>query len=172
MPARPLPPRTKPMSAASRASTSALLAGGSLAFASRKHPVVLARKSASYCSRFLALMSAGSYEIVVVQAPVFLPSSSIVLAASGIDPWTYPRAFPNTSTLRGFDGLAGAVAGSAAIIFVTSSGQGVCPTVGRLPRPPHVGPADGCGAPAARPPLACAGTGAGSARLVFNAGPS
>ena len=38
MPARPLPPRTKPMSAALRASTSSALAGGSVVFASRKQP--------------------------------------------------------------------------------------------------------------------------------------
>ncbi len=38
MPPRPLPPRTKPTSAAFRASTSSLLAGGSVVFASRKQP--------------------------------------------------------------------------------------------------------------------------------------
>ena len=94
--------------------------------------------------------------IVVVHAPVFLPSSSIVFAASGIDEWTKPRALPSTRTFRAFAGLAGAVAGSAAIIFVTSSGQGVCPTVGRLPRPPQARLPLAAGTPPARPPPAAA----------------
>jgi hypothetical protein len=74
---------------------------------------------ASYCFRFASLMSAGSYVIVVLQAPVFLPSSSIVRPAIGIDECTNPAALPSTSTLRGCFGLAGASAGSAASIAVT-----------------------------------------------------
>src|SRR3712207_7183474 len=49
-------------------------------------------------------MSAGSYVIVVDQAPVFFPISSIVRAASGIDEWTKPAALPSTSTRRGCRG--------------------------------------------------------------------
>ena len=69
-------------------------------------------------------MSAASYVIVVVHAPVLRPSASIVLAASGIDEWTKPAALARTSTLRGRAGLAGAVAGSAAIIAWTLAGLG------------------------------------------------
>ena len=56
-------------------------------------------------------MSAESYVMVVAHAPVFVPSASTVLAASGIDECTKPAALPSTSTLRGRCGLAGAVVG-------------------------------------------------------------
>ncbi len=52
---------------------------------SRKQPVVFDRKIASYCFRFSVVKTAGSQDVSDVHAPVFLPSSSIVLAASGID---------------------------------------------------------------------------------------
>ena len=45
--------------------------------------------------------------------------------ASGIDECTKPAALPSTSTLRACFGLAGAVAGSAAIIASTCCGCGV-----------------------------------------------
>ena len=87
MPAIPLPLRMKSSSAARRASVAALSFGSS-----RKQPVVLSRNTRSYFFRFSALMSAGSYVVVAVHAPVFLPISSIILAASGIDEWTKPEA--------------------------------------------------------------------------------
>ena len=62
--------------------------------------------------------------MVVDQAPVFFPISSMVRAASGIDEWTNPADFASTRTLRGCFGLTGAVSGNAAIIAVTSSGRG------------------------------------------------
>ena len=92
---------------------------------SRKCPVVLARKMASYCFRLASLMSAGSYVMVVDHAPCFLPISSMVRAAIGIDECTNPSALPSTSTLRGCFGVTGALAGSAASIAVTCSGLGV-----------------------------------------------
>jgi hypothetical protein len=58
--------------------------------------------------------------MTVVQAPVRSPSASIVRAASGIDEWTKPAALARTRTRRGFFGVAGAVAGSAAIICIRS----------------------------------------------------
>ncbi len=70
-------------------------------------------------------MTAGSYEIVVLQAPVLFPNSSTVLPASGMQLCTNPAALDSTRTLRGFFGFAGACAGKAAIIGVTSSGFGV-----------------------------------------------
>ena len=83
MPASPLPPRTKSRSAFRRAAVAAASVGSS-----RNSPVVLARKIASYCFRFCSLMSAESYVMVVAHAPVFVPSASTVLAASGIDECT------------------------------------------------------------------------------------
>src|SRR5262245_61987529 len=80
MPARPLPPRTNAMSAARRASVVSLSPG-----LSRKQPVVLERKIASYCFRFSVVKTAGSQDVSDVQGPGFLPSSSIVFAASGFD---------------------------------------------------------------------------------------
>ena len=94
--------------------------------------------------------------MVVVHAPVFLPISSIVFAASGIDEWTKPAALPSTSTLRGCFGLAGAVAGSAAIIASTCSGCGVWFCAAGAPRPPPPKPpAAGCGSAAAKPASSC-----------------
>jgi len=55
MPASPLPPRTKSSSAFRRAAVAAASCGSS-----RKCPVVLARKIASYWARFFSLMSAAS----------------------------------------------------------------------------------------------------------------
>src|SRR3954454_7307813 len=80
MPATPWPLRTNSTNAARRASVAALSPA-----LSRKHPVVLDRKMASYCLRFSVVKTAGSHDVVEVQAPVFLPSSSIVFAASGMD---------------------------------------------------------------------------------------
>ena len=68
------------MNAARRASVAALSPA-----LSRKQPVVLDRKMASYCFRFSVVKTAGSQDVVDVQAPVFLPSSSTVFAASGMD---------------------------------------------------------------------------------------
>src|SRR6266545_8188054 len=135
MAARPFPLRTKSSSAARLASVAALSLGSS-----RKQPVVLERNTPSYCFRFCAVMSAASYVIVVVHAPVLAPSASTVFAASGIDECMYPVARPSTRTLRGFAALAGALSGSAAIIASTSVWQGTC---GVLLRPPH-GAGAGC----------------------------
>src|SRR5512137_431790 len=63
--------------------------------------------------------------MVVDHAPYFLPISSMVRAAMGIDECTNPWALPSTSTFRGFAGATGAVAGSAAIMAATCSGAGV-----------------------------------------------
>src|SRR4030095_4015703 len=80
MPATPLPLRTNSTNAARRASVAALSPA-----LSRKQPVVLDRKIASYCFRLSAVKTAGSHDVSDVQAPVFLPSSSTAFAASGID---------------------------------------------------------------------------------------
>ena len=76
----PLPLRMKSSSAARRASVAALSFGSS-----RKQPVVLSRKIASYCLRLAAVMSFASYVVVAVHAPVLVPISSIIFAASGIE---------------------------------------------------------------------------------------
>ena len=115
MPASPFPPRTN----SSRALRRALVADGS-AGSSRNTPVVLARKIASYCRRFSAVMSAALYVMTVVHAPVFCPSASIVRVARGIDACTKPSALASTSSRRGCFGLAGAVSGNAAIIWSRS----------------------------------------------------
>src|SRR4051794_970538 len=101
MPATPLPLRTNSMKAARRASVAALSPG-----ASRKHPVVFERKIASYCLRFSAVKTAGSHDVVDVQAPVFFPSSSTARAASGIDECWYPDEGMREKmrTLRAFAG--------------------------------------------------------------------
>src|SRR6185295_15322130 len=112
---RPLPPRMKSMNALRRLAVTDSLAGSS-----RYEPVVLARKMPSYCWRFSAVITAGSYEITVVHAPVLSPRASIVLAASGIDECTNPDAFASTSTRRGVLGAAGALSGNAAIICMRS----------------------------------------------------
>src|SRR5437763_820280 len=131
MPAMPLPPRTNSTSAARRASVAALSPG-----ASRKQPVVLDRKIASYLARLSLVNTAGSHAQSDVHAPVFLPSSSTVFIASGIDECWKPAEGmrENSSTLRAFCGLAGADDGSAAIICSTSLGHA---TVGCWLRPPH-----------------------------------
>src|SRR5712691_388341 len=129
MPASPLPPRTKSSSAARLASVAALSLRSS-----RKQPVVLARNTRSYCARLSALMSAASYVIVVVHAPVLDPAASTNFAASGIEEWTKPAARPSTRIVLGLSGLAGALSGSAAIILSTSAWQGTC---GVLLRPPQ-----------------------------------
>src|SRR5262245_35699780 len=153
MPATPLPLRTNSMNAARRASVAALSPA-----LSRKQPVVLDRKIASYCFRLSAVNTAGSHDVVDVHAPVFLPSSSTAFAASGIDECWYPAEGmrEKISTLCGFAGLAGATFGSAAIICSTSLGHG---TVGCWLRPPHASFNPGVGAPATnsvdpRPPPA------------------
>src|SRR3954468_20242201 len=111
MPATPLPLRTNSTNAARRLSVSALSPA-----LSRKQPVVLERKMASYFARFSLVKTAGSHDVSDVQAPVFLPSSSTALAASGIDECWKPAEGMREKirTLRGLAGLAGAVAGSAA----------------------------------------------------------
>jgi hypothetical protein len=122
---------------------------------------VLSRNTRSYCLRFAALMSAASYVVVAVHAPVFLPISSIIFAASGMEECTNPRAAPSTSTLRGLSGLAAALSGIAAIILSTSDWQA---TRGLVLRPPHASgwpPAGGAGANAAATlvspsPICCA----------------
>src|SRR3954465_13578926 len=80
MPATPLPLRTNSTNPARRASVAALSPA-----LSRKQPVVLDRKMASYCLRFSVVKTAGDYDVVEVQAPVFLPSPPAVFAASGMD---------------------------------------------------------------------------------------
>src|SRR5262245_19242469 len=164
MPPTPLPLRTNSRNAARRSSVvffdaaraSGVSASGAI---SKKQPVVLDRKMASYCFRFAALMTAGSQETSVVHAPVFLPSSSIAFTASGIDECWNPAdgMRDQASTLWAFSGLAGAVAGSAAIIAAMCSAQA---SVGFWLRPPHgslrpgvVAPAtNGPGAPRPPPP--------------------
>src|SRR3954471_13599760 len=138
MPAMPLPPRMKASSAALRAAVAAASLGSS-----RKQPVVLSRNTRSYCFRFSVLMSAASYVVVAVHAPVLVPSASTVFAASGIEEWTQPAARASTSTLRGFWGFAGAVSGSAAIMRSTSLWQVVR---GLLLRPPQPGCSGVCAA--------------------------
>src|SRR5262245_26227335 len=121
MPATPLPLRTNSTNAARRASVADLSPA-----LSRKQPVVLDRKMASYCFRFSAVKTAGSHDVSDVQAPVFFPSSSTAFAANGIDECWYPAdgMREKISTLCAFTGLAGAVVGNAAIICSTSLGQG------------------------------------------------
>ncbi len=86
---------------------------------------MLERKIASYCFKFSVVKTAGSHDVSDVQAPVFLPSSSTALAASGIDECWKPAdgMREKISTLRAVAGLAGAVEGSAAIMAVTWSGH-------------------------------------------------
>src|SRR5262249_62383574 len=93
---------------------------------SRKHPVVLDRKIASYCFKLSAVNTAGSHEVSDVQAPVFFPSSSMAFAASGIDECWKPAdgMREKIKTLWAFNGLAGAADGRIAIICWTSLGQG------------------------------------------------
>src|SRR5690349_12409218 len=131
MPATPLPLRTNSMKAARRASVAALSPA-----LSRKQPVVLDRKMASYFFRLSAVKTAGSHDVSEVQAPDFLPNSSTALAASGMDECWNPAdgMREKISTLRALSGLAGAVVGSAAIICSTSLGHA---TVGCWLRPPH-----------------------------------
>src|SRR5436190_675649 len=121
MPAMPLPLRTNSTNAARRASVTALLP----ATASRKQPVVLDRKIASYFFRLSVVKTAGSQAQSDVHAPVFLPSSSTVFIASGIDECWKPAEGmrENNSTLRALSGFAGAADGSAAIICSTSLGH-------------------------------------------------
>src|SRR5262245_7499995 len=113
MPATPLPPRTNSTNDARRASVAALSPA-----LSRKQPVVLERKIASYCFRLSAVKTAGSHAVSEVQAPVFLPSSSTAFAARGIDECWKPAdgTREKMRTLRGFAGFAGAVAGRPASI--------------------------------------------------------
>src|SRR5215467_7553153 len=131
MPATPFPLRTNSTNAARRASVAALSPG-----ASRKHPVVLDRKIASYCFRLSAVNTAGSQDVSDVQVPYFLPISSIVFAASGIDECWYPAdgMREKIRTLCALSGLAGADVGSAASICSTSPGQAA---VGCWLRPPQ-----------------------------------
>src|SRR5687768_5922786 len=81
--------------------------------------------------------------MVVFHAPVLVPTASTNFAASGMDECTKPAARPSTRTLRGRCGLAGALSGSAAIIFSTSAGQGTC---GLALWPPHAAAGFGGGA--------------------------
>src|SRR6188472_2382780 len=97
-----------------------------------------------------------SQDVVEVQAPVFLPISSIILAASGIDECWNPAdgMRDQISTFRGFCGVAGGLSGrrpSVAIIRLTSFGHA---SVGLPLRPPH-----GSFSP---PPPRPAGAGAGA----------
>ena len=90
--------------------------------------MVLERKIASYCFRFSAVMSLTSHDVVDVHAPVFLPISSIMRAASGMDECWKPAegSRDQIRTFRGFCGAAGGLSGrspSVAIIRVTSFGQ-------------------------------------------------
>src|SRR6476469_939369 len=142
MPATPLPLRTNSMKAARRASVAALSPA-----LSRKHPVVLDRKIASYCFRFSVVNTAGSHEVSEVHAPVFLPSSSTAFAASGMDECWNPAEGMREKirTLRAFAGLAGAVVGRADIICSTSLTHGA---VGCWLRPPHASFSPGVDAPA------------------------
>src|SRR5580765_1454834 len=142
MPATPLPLRTKSMNAARRASVVALSPA-----LSRKQPVVLERKIASYCLRFSVVKTAGSHDVSEVQPPVFFPNSSTAFAASGIDECWYPEdgMREKIRTLCAFRGLAGAAVGNAAIICTTSLGHG---TVGCWLRPPHGSFKPGAVAPA------------------------
>src|ERR1039457_169242 len=91
MPARPFPPLTRSRSARLRSSVAALSLGSS-----RKSPVVLSRKMASYCLRFSGVIAAASYVMVVIQAPVLSPRYSTIFAASGIEVCTQPTARPRT----------------------------------------------------------------------------
>src|SRR5262245_58720154 len=120
MPATAVPRRTKSVTAARRASVAALSPA-----LSRKQPVVLERKIASYCLRFSVVKTAGSHDVSDVQAPVFLPSSSTAFAASGMDEcWNPAEGIrEKISTLRAFAGLAGAAVGRMAIICSTSLGH-------------------------------------------------
>ncbi len=73
-------------------------------------------------------MSLTSHDVADVHAPVFLPISSIIFAASGIDECWNPEdgSRDQIRTLRGFCGVAGGLSGSrpsVAIILVTSFGQ-------------------------------------------------
>ncbi len=79
-------------------------------------------------------MAEAAYVTSVVHAPVFLPISSTIVAASGIDECWKPRDVPRTRMRRGRSGLAGAVAGRAAIIRRTSFSQA---SIGVLLRPPQ-----------------------------------
>src|SRR5688572_17360646 len=124
-------------------------------------PVVFERKIASYCFRFPAVMSLTSHDVVDVHAPVFLPISSIIRAASGIDECWKPAegSRDQISTLRGFCGVAGGLSGrrpTVAIILVTSFGQA---SRGFWLRPPHASFNPDPPRPAAGG--ACGATGAG-----------
>src|SRR5262245_41967840 len=122
MPATAVPRRTKSVTAARRASVAALSPA-----LSRKQPVVLERKIASYCFRLSVVNTAGSHDVSDVQAPVFLPSSSTAFAAIGIDECWKPAdgTREKISTFRAFAGFAGAAVGNAASICSTSLGQGM-----------------------------------------------
>src|SRR5436190_4469457 len=197
MPATPLPLRTNSRNAARRSSVvflavaraSGVSASGAM---SKKQPVVLDRKIKSYCFRFAAVIAAGSQETSVVHAPVFLPSSSIVLMASGIDECWNPAdgMRDHASTLCALTGLAGAVAGSAAIIAAMCSGHasvgfwlrppqgslrpGVTAPATNGPRAPRPPPPPGAaapappGRPAGAPPAGGAAAGAGAGTTAFN----
>src|ERR1700754_2608375 len=126
---------------------------------------------ASYCLRFSSVMSFTSHDVVEVQAPVFLPISSIILAARGIEECWNPAdgMRDQIRTLRGFWGVAGGFSGSnpsVAIILVTSFGQA---SRGLLLRPPHASfklpwpPRPAVAGGAAVPAPACCARAGGSA---------
>src|SRR6476646_367409 len=172
MPATPLPLRTNSTNAARRASVAALSPA-----LSRKQPVVLDTKIASYCFNLSAVNTAGSHDVSDVQPPVFLPSCSTAFAASGIDECWYPAEGMREKirTLCALAGLAGAVVGRTAIICSTSLGHG---TVGCWLRPPHGSFRPGVVAPATNsvcpprpnpppgPPAPAAGTAGGPSEAL------